>query len=81
MRGYVEALEAYEQDLPAGVEVDYDKFDKWFRGDSKQQKSLVSLANKTRKGMSLANNLETLPPTQQICRGYMIDLSYTNERQ
>ena len=40
MRGYVEALEAYEQDLPAGVEVDYDKFDKWFRGDSKQQKSL-----------------------------------------
>jgi|LakMenE01Jun11ns_1017448.scaffolds.fasta_scaffold5038472_1 hypothetical protein len=35
MRGYVEALEAYEQDLPAGVEVDYDKFDKWFRGDSK----------------------------------------------
>ena len=32
MRGYVEALEAYEQDLPDGVEVDYDKFDKWFRG-------------------------------------------------
>jgi hypothetical protein len=36
----------------------------------------VSLANKTQKGMSLANNLETDPTPCKICRGYMIGLRY-----
>jgi hypothetical protein len=36
----------------------------------------VSLANKTLKGMSLANNLETDPTPYKICQGYMIGLRY-----
>ena len=36
----------------------------------------MSLANKTQKGMSLANNLETDPTPCKICRGYMIGLRY-----
>jgi len=36
----------------------------------------VSLANKTLKGMSLANNLETHATPSQICRGHMIGLRY-----
>ena len=61
MRGYVEAYEVYEANLPEGVEPDEDYFFKIFRGEQPLE-SLVSLANKTRKGMSLANNLETHPP-------------------
>ena len=33
MRGYVEALEAWEQELPQGVEPDYDQFYKIFKGE------------------------------------------------
>ena len=33
MRGYVEALEAWESELPEGVEPDYDQFYKIFRGE------------------------------------------------
>ena len=36
----------------------------------------MSLANKTQKGMSLANNLETHATPSQICQGYMIGLRY-----
>jgi hypothetical protein len=36
----------------------------------------VSLANKTLKGMSLANNLETDPTPYKICQGHMIGLRY-----
>ena len=36
----------------------------------------MSLANKTPKGMSLANNLETHATPSQICQGHMIGLRY-----
>ena len=36
----------------------------------------MSLANKTPKGMSLANNLEIDPTPYKICQGYMIGLRY-----
>ena len=40
MRGYVEAQEAREAELPEGVEPDYDQFYKIWRGE--QPKDLVS---------------------------------------
>ena len=40
MRGYVEAQEAWEAELPEGVEPDYDQFYKIWRGE--QPEDLVS---------------------------------------
>ncbi len=59
MRGYVEALEAWESELPEGVEPDYDQFYKIFRGEQPLSSLYMSLANKPRKRVSLANKIET----------------------
>ena len=59
MRGYVEALEAWESELPEDVEPDYDQFYKMFRGEQPLACLCMSLANKPRERVSLANKIET----------------------